>query len=209
MQSTAAPLLEPTTSSRRSWPLWAQVLASMALCFHMSAILSAALAARPSSSVQQRIARYFVRYNDLVNQGYGYRFYAKLDTTADPAHPRPWGTPVVTAVMEFAAADGGKTTETVRLPQRGRLWPRLRHQRQLDLAYHLSADPRWAASYARELCKTRGCQMVSISTQEHHIPDLPAARAAAERGDWRSIDLDAATTYTPSVKLGDFSCDDF
>jgi hypothetical protein len=175
----------------------------------MAAILSAALAAHPSSALERRIAHFFLRYNDLVNQGYSYKFYARLDTTTDPAHPRPWGTPVVTAEMEFDATDKQTITKTVRLPEKQRLWPRLRHQRQLDLAYHLSADPRWAASYARHLCKTLGCSKVTIYTQEHSIPNLAHAREAAAHGAWQTIDLDDASTYSPRVKLGEFRCADF
>jgi hypothetical protein len=79
----------------------------------------------------------------------------------------------------------------------------------LDLAYHLSADPRWAASYARHLCKTRGCSRVTIYTQEHHIPDLALVREAASRSDASAVDLEAASTYSPRVKLGEFRCADF
>ena len=116
---------------------------------------------------------------------------------------------MVTAEMEFNRARGEATREVVRLPGLRRPWPRLRHQRQLDLAYHLSADPRWAASYARHLCKTRGCSRVAIYAQQHHIPDLALVREAASRGDAESIDLEAESTYGPRRKLGEFRCDDF
>jgi hypothetical protein len=79
----------------------------------------------------------------------------------------------------------------------------------LDLAYHLSADPRWAASYARHLCKTRGCSRVAISTQDHHIPDLDRVRAAAIGRGAPPVDLEAESTYGPRVKLGEFRCTDF
>ena len=198
-----------TRQNRATWPRWLQATASVAIALHLAAIVTAALAAGPSSTLQKRIASYFFRYNDLVNQGYGYRFYSRLDSTVDPLHPHPWGTPVITAEMKFAASDGRESVESLRLPEKDGSWPRLRHQRQLDLAYHLSADPRWAASYARHLMKTRGCKTVAIYTQEHTIPDLRKARSAAGQGAWRSIELDDAATYTPRVSLGEFRCDDF
>ena len=193
----------------RLWPLGAQVAMSLALLYHMGAILAAALAARPSSEVEQRAVRSFKTYYELINQGYGYHYYARLDTTVDSGNPRPWGTPVITAEMEFDREGGKGTTEVVRLPGRERTWPRLRYQRQLDLAYHLAADPRWAASYARHLCKTRGCARVTVYSQEHRIPDLARVRAAAADREAPAVDLEAASTYGPRVKLGEFRCADF
>jgi hypothetical protein len=203
---------QPGSTSRpagRSWPSWAQVAMSVALLYHLGAILAGAMAVSPSSEIERRAVEPFRRYYELINQGYGYRYYSRLDATVDPHRPRPWGTPVVTAEMEFERPEGGKTTEVLRIPGLQRLSPRLRHQRQLDLAYHLSADPRWAASYARHLCKTRGCSRVTIYTQEHHIPDLALVREAASRGDASAVDLEAASTYSPRVKLGEFRCADF
>jgi hypothetical protein len=205
-------LTRPGSSPRgagRTWPAWAQVLMSMALVYHMAAILAAALAVHPSSEIERRAAQAFRYYYEVINQGYGYRYYARLDRTVDPHHPRPWGTPVVTAAMEFERAGTETTSEVVRLPDRRRPWPRLRYQRQLDLAYHLSADPRWAASYARHLCKTRGCSRVAIYAQEHQIPDLNRVRAASTDREAPAVDLEGESTYGPRVKLGEFRCTDF
>ena len=193
----------------RSWPAWAQVSMSVALLYHLGAILAGAMAVSPSSEIERRAVGPFRRYYELINQGYGYRYYSRLDATVDPHQPRPWGTPVVTAEMEFDRPGGGTTSVVFRLPDLQRPWPRLRHQRQLDLAFHLSVDPRWAASYARHLCKARGCSRVTIYTQEHHIPDLALVREAATRRDAPAVDLEAASTYSPRVKLGEFRCADF
>jgi hypothetical protein len=193
----------------RLWPTWAQAVMSLAVLYHIAATLAGALAVGPSSEVERRAAEFFRRYYELINQGYGHRYYSRLDTTIDPHNPHPWGTPVVTAEMEFDRPEGGPISEVVRLPNRQRSWIRLRHQRELDLAYHLASDPRWAASYARHLCKTRGCQRVTIYTQEHHIPDLAFVRKAAAGGGAMSLDLDAESTYSPRVKLGEFQCTEF
>jgi hypothetical protein len=182
---------------------------SLALLFHMAAILAGSLAVHPSSAIERKSAFYFKNYYNFINQGYGYHYYARLDTTVDPQHPRRWGTPVVTAEMEFEREGGRKTHEVVRLPDRLCPWPRLRYQRQLDLAYHLTADPRWSASYARHLCKTRGCSRVTVYTQEHQIPDLAHVREAASGRGAQAVDLEAESTYGPRVKLGEFRCADF
>src|SRR5919107_1901185 len=113
--------------SGRSWPAWAQVAMSLALLYHLGAILAGAMAVSPSSEVERRAVEPFRRYYELINQGYGYRYYSRLDATVDPHRPRPWGTPVMTAEMEFERPEGGKTTEVLRLPDLERPWPRLRH----------------------------------------------------------------------------------
>jgi hypothetical protein len=182
---------------------------SLAILYHMAATLAGALAVHPSSEVERRAAQFFQRYYELVNQGYGHRYYSRLDTTVDSHDPRPWATPVIIAELEFDQPGGGTRSDVVRLPSQERPLIRLRHQRQLDLAYHLTADPRWAASYARHICKTRGCQRVTIFSQNHRIPDLSLVRQAAAGSGATSIDLEAESTYGPRVKLGEFRCTDF
>jgi hypothetical protein len=193
-----------------AWSIPLKVIISILLALHIAAITCAHLAAAPSSEVEQRAASVFKVYNDLINQGYGYRYYARLDLSTGPEHRRPWGTPIVLLEMEFDGPGKEIRKETVRLPELPvhRLWPRLRHQRQLDLAYHLSADTRWAASYARHLCKTRGCDRVTIFLQDHQIPDLALVRAAAA-GTGEAIDLESETTYGPRTNLGEYRCTSF
>jgi hypothetical protein len=184
-----------------------KLLVSGALLYHMTAIVAGAVGGQPSSPFERRVASVFRHYFGFVNQGYAYRYYAKLDTTVDAHDPRPWSTPVVTLEMEFKSPEGVKH-EVYRLPRREGLWPRLRYQRELDLAYHLTSDPRWVGTYARHLCKTLGCTKVSVYTQEHQIPDLALVRAAAS-GAGDPIDFEAETTYAHRVKLGEFQCTDF
>ncbi len=195
----------PSASTER-WRTPAKLLVSIALLYHTSAILAGALAGPPSSPVERKAANLFRYYYGFVNQGYAYRYYARLDTTVDPAHPHPWNTPVITMEMEFAGAEGVRH-EVLRLPRRDARWPRLRFQRELDLAYHLTSDPRWVGTYARHVCKTLGCTKVTLYTQEHQIPDLASVRSAAAGGG--TIDLEAESTYGPRVKLGEFKCTDF
>jgi hypothetical protein len=203
----------PTQVSQRQptrnapWRFRAKLVVSLALIYHMSAILAGALGGHPSSPMERDAAALFQNYFGFVNQGYAYRYYARLDTTVDAQHPHRWSTPVLTLEMEFSGPEGVRQ-EVHRIPSQERAWPRLRFQRQLDLAYHLTSDPKWVGSYARHVCKIYGCSKVTIYTQEHQIPDLAVVRAAAS-GLGASVDLEADSTYAHRVKLGEFQCTDF
>jgi hypothetical protein len=185
------------------------VFASVAILFHLSALVAGCLAARPSSALEVAIFELFRPYCDVIYQGVGYRFYSRLDTTVDPAHPQPWGTPIVIAEMDFDAPGTKTRTETIRLPDSAPVWPHLRQQRQIDLAFHLALDPRWAASCARHLCKSRGCDRVTIHAQGHYIPDVDRLRKESGSVTPAMLDPDDGSTYGPRIKLGEFRCSDF
>jgi hypothetical protein len=193
----------------RGWPVWARCLTSVVLLVHMVAIVAAAVAAPPSSDLQRAIADRFAHYYELIDQGYGYRYYA----------PEPPPTAVVKARLRFA---DGRGERVVRLPDRAQ-WPRLRYQRHLALAHHLFEDfsaakeapggpepSRWAASYARHLCRTNpGCTGVTLTLEMHLIPDLRLIREAASRPGAAPVDVDAEAFFTVPERIGDYSCDDF
>lgn len=187
------------------WPVWARGLATAALVFHLTAVLAGALAAPPSSLLERGTAELFRWYHDLADQGYAYRYYA----------PEPGPTPVVTARVRYP---DGRAEEVVRLPERG-LFPRLRYQRQLALANHLTDDWRearratgdgansvFARSYARHLARSRpGAASVTLYTQSHLIPDPAEIREAIEHGN--RVDLDAEEFFTAPERIGEFPCD--
>jgi hypothetical protein len=97
--------------------------------------------------------------------------------------------------------------------------PRLRYQRQLALANHLTGDfqqarqatgdgerSAWARSYARHLARGRpGCSSVTLYTQAHLIPE-PAQVLDAHRAG-KPFDLDAEEFYTAPERIGEFPCD--
>jgi len=192
-----------------SWPTWARRVTTLALLIHMGAILTGAAVYPPYSNLEARLVQVYKYYFGLINQGYAYRFYSKLDSTVDPRSPRPWSTPIVIAELVFDRDNAGPSVRTVRIPEILKPFPRLRFQRQLDLAYHVSADPRWAASYARHLLKTYKCTAVTIFSQEHRIPLLSLICQAADGGFDQPLDLESAETYGPLINLGDFHCTDF
>jgi hypothetical protein len=188
-----------------AWPAWARGVVSAILVFHLAAVLSGALGAPPASALEQAVARLFEGYHEAIDQGYAYRYYA----------PEPGPTPVVTATIRY---DDGRPEESIRLPERGTL-PRLRYQRQLALANHLTSDfeearrvtrdgsrSAWARSYARHLARSRpGCSTVTLFTRAHLIPDPRQVVEALRAG--RAVDLDAEEFYTAPERIGEFSCD--
>jgi hypothetical protein len=191
-------------AGQSEWPVGVRRLVTAALLVHLTAVLAGALRADPSSPLERAVAGLFEGYYRAVDQGHTYRYYA----------PEPGPTPVVTAAIRF---DDGRPEESVRLPAKG-VSPRLRYQRQLALAYHLTSDfeaakreagegsrSAWARSYARHLARSRpGCATVTLYTQAHLIPD-PAAVAQAVR-ERRKVDLDADEFYTAPERIGEYPC---
>jgi hypothetical protein len=174
---------------------------------HGVAIVAAAVAAPPSSGLQRAVADRFTSYYQLIDQGYGYRYYV----------PEPPPTAVVTATLRF---DDGRAERVVRLPDRAQ-GPRLRYQRHLALAHHLAQEfeaarnapggprpSRWAADYARHLCRDNpGCAGVELHVQMHLNPTPGQLYEAAIRG--RPLDLEADDFYTVPVRIGAFACNAF
>ena len=187
------------------WPVWQRRVVSGLLVFHLAAILAGALAAPPASILERRIAEFFSSYHQLIDQGYGYRYYA----------PEPGPTPVVTATIRFTDQ---RPEVTVRIPERG-VSPRLRYQRQLALANHLATDfsnakretgvglnSHYARSYARHIAKLHpGSASITLYVQAHLIPDPGQVHDALLRGE--PVNIDAEEYYTAPERIGEFPCD--
>jgi hypothetical protein len=191
----------------RAWPVWARVLVSLALIFHLTSILVAAFGVPPASHVQLHLREAFTPYFELIDQGTSHRYYS----------PEPPPTPIVTARLRF---DDGRPEQVIRIPDRARA-PRLHYQRHLALANHLTNDfqaaknspegPQasvWAASYARHLCRMNpGCSGVTLTTQFHLIPGPEQIRQALIDSGGRPFDVDSEEFYTVPERMGDFACD--
>jgi hypothetical protein len=189
------------------WPTWARVVVSLALLYHASAIWVGAWAPAPSSRLERDVDNVFDGYQQLVDQGYSYRYYS----------PEPPPTPVITAVLTFA---DGRPEKTVRIPERG-TWPRLRYQRQLAMASGLlidaedaranGGDPsksRWAHAFATHLGRSNpGCSSVTLRSQLHLVPDPARVRQLLEAPGAGPVDLDAEEFYTTPERIGVFPCD--
>src|SRR5438105_6592032 len=137
----AKPVPVPGAPGQTGWPGWARVLVSLALVYHMAAVVAGALGVPPSSPLEQAVADWFTPYYDAMDLGYSYRFYAE---------PPP--TPVVTATMRFGAV---RPEDTVRLPGREVPGPRMRHQRQLALANALYGDVQEARQRLGDASRSR------------------------------------------------------
>lgn len=189
----------------KAWPHWAKVTVTLVVLAHAWALWTAAWAMPPSSTLQRQLADGFRGYNDLIDQGYAYRYYA----------PEPPPTPVVTATIRYP--DGH--SEEVRLPDR-KTRPRMLFQRELALANALFLEVRFghegqvdrgmgplAQSYARHLGKAHpGARTVTLFVQEHLIPDP----RRVDRQIWtssRTPDLDSPEFYTVPERIGEYPCD--
>jgi hypothetical protein len=190
-----------------SWPEWARGLVTLALLYHMAAVVAGAMGVPPSSELERRIANLFTPYHDFLDQGYAYRYYAE---------PPP--TPVITATLRFG---DGKPNQIVRLPVRDLAGPRLRHQRQLALANALFADfeearhlggdhghGRLGAAYARHLCAVHpGCTSVTLHARQHLIPDPQQVRETLAVPGAGGFNLFDESLFTTPEWIGDFACD--
>jgi hypothetical protein len=189
------------------WPNWARVIVTLALLYHASAVWVGAWAPAPSSRLERDLDEFFDRYQQLVDQGYSYRYYS----------PDPPPTPVVTATLAFA---DGRPEKSVRIPERG-TWPRLRYQRQLALANGLLMDvedakakgldasrSRWAHAFATHLGRSNpGCSSVTLRWQLHLLPNPDRVRQLLEAPGAGPVDLDAEEFYTAPERIGVFPCD--
>lgn len=214
---TVAPA-EPSSVGRSSgeggaaagWPSWAKTAATVALCLHLTAVVSGALGVPPSSELERWVADLFTWHHGLLDQGYAYRYYAE---------PPP--TPVVLAALH--QADGSPDIE-IRIPERKVSGPPMRRQRQLALANALFASSRqthrhgegdeeehgesWLArSYASHLCRTNpGTSGVTLYLQQHLIPD-PRQVLETTRETGLRFDLFDESLLTTPRWIGDFPCD--
>jgi hypothetical protein len=200
---------DDAASPTSSWPVWVRAAVSLALVYHMGAVLAGTLGVPPSSHLEQAVAEAFTPYFDLVDLGYSYRYYAE-----------PPATPVVTATLEFG---DGRPDETVRLPGRRVTGPRMRHQRQLALANALfmnvhdakqrtgdSSKSHLARAYARHLCSVRpDCRGVTLHVQHHLIPEVEQVREATRAPGSARFDLFAESLFTTPEWIGDYPCDGF
>jgi hypothetical protein len=210
MSAGPARSVDPRFGTSRSWPLWARWAASMLLLFHLASQVVIQFAPQPASLVETSLAGWFSPYYELFDLGHAYRYYA----------PEPGPTPVIRARLRF---DDGRPDLELRLPDRD-LSPRLRYQRHLNLANHLFVDfqgsrphehgpgeaghpgrpSRWAASYARHLCRAySGCVQVSLYAQRHLLPGLDMVYREG------LPDFDDERFYEVPVLIGEYSCDDF
>lgn len=201
--------IDKTGKVDTNWSSLRRNLVSATIVLHALAILSGVWASYPSSELERSLADVFSPYNQMIDQGYSYRYFA----------PEPPPTPILEA--KLIAADG-RELETVRVPERG-VSPRLRYQRQLAVAREFAVSveqsrndshgaghvhpPFWAASYARHLGRRNpACVRVKLFLVLHLIPSRDEVqRSLFDRK--RPPDLDSPSYYSIPELIGEFPCD--
>lgn len=166
----------------RGWPVWARVVVSVVLGYHLLAMLAVAVSGMPASPLERRFSGIFASYIDWIDQGHVHRYYA----------PAPPPTPIALGELRFGK---GKPSLSIRIPDRS-VRPRIRYQRQLAVAFHLyeelqgrprdgrAPESRLGASYARHLASEHpGCEEVVLRVQEHLVPDLVRLRQMTPEGE--------------------------
>ncbi len=185
-------------------PAWARRLITAGLLWHAAAVWGGAWASHPASDLERAFDSAFDLYEQAIRQGFSYRYYS----------PEPPPTPVVTATLGFG---DGRPEEIVRLPGRG-TWPRMRYQRQLNLANWLMMDveearqfggdpskSRWANAFAAHLRRANpGCSTVTLRHQLHLVPPLGRVHEMLTTGRSAAVDLDADEFYTAPERIGEF-----
>lgn len=195
----------------RGWPVSARAGTSVALVGQMVAVLAGAMASPPASMLQRWVAERFHVYYELTDQGQSYRYYA----------PEPPPTPIVEAELRFA---DGRAGRVLRLPDRATR-PRMLYQRQLALAYWLTAEhaamkglpanlppeerppSRWAASYARHIGFVHGCDEVRLTVSHRLVPPPGLVAERLEQSGPAPVNLDADEFLSAPELVGVFPCD--
>jgi hypothetical protein len=193
------------------WPVWARVIVTFAVVWHIGAVLAGGLGTvPPMSSLEETVRQFFRPYYDLVDQGYAYHFYAP-----DP----PTATPIILATMHFSDC---RPDQILRIPERG-VRPPLVHHRQVHLAESLFNDfedalsysgngrnSRLARSYARHLCKTQpGCTSVTLELRIRRVPAMDAVAARLDSEHVSRVDIDSEENYDSPRRIGDYTSDEF
>jgi len=197
--------------SGRPWPLWARLVVTGVLAFHLTAILAAVFGQAPASEIQMALASQFAGYYQLIDQGYSYRYYS----------PEPPPTPVVEATLSFES-EGRE--EVVRFPDR-RLKPRLLYQRHMNLGNAMYRDfmeaknaemmgavrekPRVAKSVARHLLETTGCDKVTFRVRHHLVPPIEMVREGLNNPRVPRVDPEADEFYSAPELIGEFTWNDY
>lgn len=149
-------------------PLWRTVL-SAAIVVHLTAVFSAPLNERPSSSILTRTVVGWLRpYLDAAYLNHGYGFFSP-----DPGS---------SIIVRYALTMPDGTTKSGVMPDLAEHWPRLLYHRQFMLTsqahmFGLPSDEnpdglQLPQAYARHLKQTNGAQAVRLEFVEHR-PSSP------------------------------------
>ena len=183
-------------------------MVSVALLFHLAAVLAGTLGAVPPfSDLEHAAYMAFKPYYDLIDQGYAYNYYA----------PEPPPTPVVEATLHFA---DGRPDATIRIPDRGTgpgcgirgnwlspttcmtisRWPGASRATAAR-----AAGPLVRPAPVRDAPRLSG---VTLQVRMHKIPELPRIHEIWESSRRARVDLDAEEFYSEPERIGEYPCAD-
>ena len=204
LEQTDAPPLSPSDTDGSSrpaanslrptgWRTWTKAILSVALVYHIAAIVIAPASIPPSSELIRGSWRYVGPYLQFLYLNHGFHFFA----------PDPGAATIVRYVAELP--DG--TERTGQVPNKRTMWPRLLYHRHFMLTEYLatsdSMDPRVQPlvirALARAIGQREGAQAVSLSRLAHLLPDMEAVRSG--------ITLEDSRLYEEQP-LGRFECKD-
>lgn len=189
IQESAAPVIGPPR--RSGWGTVTRAILSVALIYHIAAILIAPASIPPSSELIRGSWRYVGPYLQFLYLNHGFHFFA----------PDPGAATIVRYVAEMP--DGSERTGQV--PNKRTMWPRLLYHRHFMLTEYLatsdSMDPKVQPlvirAMARAIGQREGARAVSLSRLAHLLPDMEAVRSG--------ITLEDSRLYEEQP-LGRFEC---
>lgn len=164
---------------------------SLALVYHLAAIVAGPSSIAPSSQVQRDSFLAFGPYLEALYLNHGWHFFAP--------DPGP------STLVGYEAKTASGETITGRIPDKQQMQPRLLYHRHFMLTEALprmrDADPKVLADYEQALANGVGLmtdvQTVELEQLTHRLPTMQAIRAGFPVSDPALFD---------EVPLGSFSC---
>ena len=168
-------------SGPAAWPGWARVVVSVALLFHMAAVLAGALGVPPSSLLERAIADVFTPYYRPGGPGVLVSVLRRAAADAGGhGHAPVWRRAAGGDGAAAGAGGGGPADASPAAVGPGQCAVLMDVQEAKQRTGDASQS-RLARAYARHLCRTRpGCRSVTLHLQQHLIPE-PGAGARGDR----------------------------
>ncbi len=162
--------------------------ASLAIVYHLGAILSAPASAPPSSELMGSAWEFFSPYLQFLYLNHGHHFFAPEPSTS--------------TLLSYTAEREDGTVVAGRIPSRDTI-PRLLYHRHFMLTEHMNQAPDelrdvWYQSYAHHIGRKTGAVKVGLTKQTHMLPSIEDIRDGVRLND--------PATYEEQP-LGVFQCD--
>ena len=169
-------------------------VASVLIVLHLIAIAVAPASVPPSSQAQRNAWSVFRPYLQFAYLNHGYHFFA----------PDPGASSLIDFTVTREDGDGESETVWARMPDKDRIWPRLRYHRHFMLTEFYGGIPPSATemrqaiaqAYAQQVLLSEGAESVELSHVIHRLSTPEEIRQG------RTLDEPDTFQHTP---LGRFS----